>query len=34
MHAWLCGRISDLEHERTTRWQKILNILSPAGGSS
>jgi pSer/pThr/pTyr-binding forkhead associated (FHA) protein len=34
MHAWLCGRINDLEHERTTRWQKILNILSPAGGSS
>ena len=34
MHAWLCGRINDLEHERTTRWQKILSILSPAGGSS
>jgi hypothetical protein len=34
MHAWLCGRINDLEHERTTRWQKILSILSPAGGPS
>ncbi len=34
MHVWLCGRINELEQERTSRWQKILNILTPVVGSN
>ncbi len=32
MHAWLSGRINELEVERTTRWQKIMQILTPNSG--
>jgi pSer/pThr/pTyr-binding forkhead associated (FHA) protein len=31
-HARLCARINALEHERTTRWQKILRILTLGAG--
>lgn len=34
MHAWLSGRINELEQERTTRWQKILQLLAPTAGQS
>ncbi|HLJ12246.1 MAG TPA: FHA domain-containing protein [Planctomycetaceae bacterium] len=32
VHAWLTGRISELEEERTSRWQKILHLLTSTGG--
>lgn len=32
MHAWLSGRINELEEERTSRWQKIMQILAPTSG--
>ena len=32
VHAWLTGRISELEEERTSRWQKILQLLTSTGG--
>ncbi|MSR60146.1 MAG: FHA domain-containing protein [Planctomycetaceae bacterium] len=31
VHAWLSGRISELTEERTTRWQKILQLLTQGG---
>jgi pSer/pThr/pTyr-binding forkhead associated (FHA) protein len=34
MHGWLSGRINELEQERTTRWQKILQLLAPSAGPS
>lgn len=32
VHAWLSGRISELTEERTSRWQKILQLLTQSGG--
>lgn len=32
MHAWLTGRIHDLEHERSSRWQRILQLLTQGSG--
>jgi hypothetical protein len=35
IHARLCRRIAELQQERETRWQKLLNTLlgkRPAGG--
>jgi hypothetical protein len=32
MHAWLSGRINDLERERSSRWQRILQLLTQGSG--
>ncbi|HTI50484.1 MAG TPA: hypothetical protein VL475_06015, partial [Planctomycetaceae bacterium] len=31
VHAWLSGRISELTQERTSRWQRILQLLTNGG---
>jgi pSer/pThr/pTyr-binding forkhead associated (FHA) protein len=32
VHAWLSSRITELERERTSRWQRILQLLTQTGG--
>ena len=32
MRAWLTNRINELEQERTSRWQKILQMLTQGRG--
>ena len=32
MHAWLSGRINGLERERSSRWQRILQLLTQGSG--
>jgi hypothetical protein len=27
IHAWLLGRIANIQQERDSRWQKILDFL-------
>ncbi len=31
VHAWLCQRMANLEQERQTGWQRLLNLLSGRG---
>jgi hypothetical protein len=32
MHAWLSTRINELTTERSSRWQKILQLLTSGKG--
>jgi hypothetical protein len=31
VHAWLSGRINELTQERSSRWQRILQLLTNGG---
>lgn len=31
VHAWLCQRLSDLQQERQSRWQKVLSLITGKG---